>query len=346
MARIRTIKPGFFKHDVLFDAEKESGLPLRVAFAGLWTVADREGRFKWQPRVIKVDVLPYDEVDFAAVLEALRSVGLVRRYTIGGKEYGFIPTFKEHQHVNKNEAPSAIPGPDGSTTVNSPHDDGERTIKEPSLHHEEGKGKEQEGKEEDLSEPAAPVADQTLPSKPKAVKQPQAPKGEKRNAYPADFEEFWAGYPTDKNMGKAETLVPWLKLDAEERKQAIAALPGFREYCRQNQGWYRPSHAVKFLKARRFEQYAAASAEAEASAEQHDASLQATITAWNGSAEKLCGRIGDKAFGQWFTGSKIEVGPPPRIVVAKQFQRDQILSKYGPMLAETFGNDVQVEVAA
>jgi hypothetical protein len=34
MARIRTIKPEFFRHGGLFDAEIETGLPLRVAFAG------------------------------------------------------------------------------------------------------------------------------------------------------------------------------------------------------------------------------------------------------------------------------------------------------------------------
>lgn len=146
MARIRTIKPGFFKHDVLFDAEKSSGLPLRVAFAGMWTVADREGRFKWQPRVIKVDVLPYDEVDFASVLDALKDVGLLRKYTVDGKEYGLITGFKEHQHVNKNEAPSTLPPPDHAEKVSAPSDDGKRTIKEPSLHHEERKGREQEGK--------------------------------------------------------------------------------------------------------------------------------------------------------------------------------------------------------
>ena len=47
MARIRTIKPGFFRHGDLFDAEQETGLPIRVAYAGLWTACDRKGRFVW-----------------------------------------------------------------------------------------------------------------------------------------------------------------------------------------------------------------------------------------------------------------------------------------------------------
>ena len=71
VARIRTIKPEFFRHAGLFDLEQETGLPLRVAFAGLWTAADREGRFAWKPRELKLDCLPFDLVDFSRVLDAL-----------------------------------------------------------------------------------------------------------------------------------------------------------------------------------------------------------------------------------------------------------------------------------
>ena len=46
MSRIRTVKPELFKHEELFDTELASGLPLRLAFTGLFTVADCEGRFK------------------------------------------------------------------------------------------------------------------------------------------------------------------------------------------------------------------------------------------------------------------------------------------------------------
>ena len=45
MARIRTIKPEFFRHEGLYELEQETGFAIRVAFAGLWTACDREGRF-------------------------------------------------------------------------------------------------------------------------------------------------------------------------------------------------------------------------------------------------------------------------------------------------------------
>jgi hypothetical protein len=111
MARIRSIKPEFFRHLELYQAEVESGLPLRVAFPGLWVVADREGRFRWQPEVLKLDILPFDNIDFSRVLDALLTRGFLVKYEVSGKQYGFIPTFKHHQFINNRELPSVLPQP-------------------------------------------------------------------------------------------------------------------------------------------------------------------------------------------------------------------------------------------
>jgi len=111
MARIRTVKPEFFRHEKLYEAEKQSGLPLRVAFCGLWTAADRQGRFAWAPRALKLDCLPFDDVDFGAVLDALAAGEFIVKYQAGGKAYGFIPSWHEHQHINQREAQSRIPEP-------------------------------------------------------------------------------------------------------------------------------------------------------------------------------------------------------------------------------------------
>lgn len=121
MARIRTIKPEFFRHVGLYEAERGTGLPLRIAFAGLWTAADREGRFRWEPRALKLDCLPYDEVDFSTILDALHAHGFIVKYQLNGhsSEYGFIPAWSRHQHINQREAQSVLPSPDGSTLVNA-----------------------------------------------------------------------------------------------------------------------------------------------------------------------------------------------------------------------------------
>lgn len=118
MSRIRQVKPSFFKHAELYDAEVASGLPLRVAFIGLWTVTDKRGIFAWS-RNIKPDVLPYDPCDMLAVLDALAAAGLVVKYEVDGKSYGLIPTFGQHQHFHKDEKPSTMPAPylPGAPTV-------------------------------------------------------------------------------------------------------------------------------------------------------------------------------------------------------------------------------------
>lgn len=110
MSRTRLIKPAFFKHYDLYLAERESGLPLRVAFAGLWTVTDKEGRFRWKAD-IKPDILPYDECDVINVLETLERHGFVQRYVVDGKSYGLIPSFGDHQTFHKTERKSELPPP-------------------------------------------------------------------------------------------------------------------------------------------------------------------------------------------------------------------------------------------
>lgn len=103
MPRIRTIKPEFFRHHDLYLAEKKSKLPIRVAFSGLWCCADKEGRFKWKPTELKLDVLPYDEVDFNTVLNCLIENEFIVKYTVENRDYGFIPKFKEHQRITGTE---------------------------------------------------------------------------------------------------------------------------------------------------------------------------------------------------------------------------------------------------
>jgi hypothetical protein len=118
--RIRTIKPEFFKHEGLFDLERETELPIRIAFSGLWTCCDREGRFEWRPRWLKSEILPYDEVDFSRVLDALVTRGFLEKYAIGSEIYGCIPSWKKHQVINNKELPSVIPAPTESLQIQQP----------------------------------------------------------------------------------------------------------------------------------------------------------------------------------------------------------------------------------
>ncbi len=85
----------------------------------MFTVADREGRFRWRPKQIKLDILPYDEVNFDLILTALSDYGFLSKYTVEGKEYGYIPTFSKHQRVRPDEAKSLLPSHVETETVSN-----------------------------------------------------------------------------------------------------------------------------------------------------------------------------------------------------------------------------------
>lgn len=113
MARTRQIKPGFFLNE---DLGALSPLA-RLFFAGLWCVADRDGRMEDRPRKLRAEVLPYDAVDGEELVAALVEHGFLIRYEAGGAKYLAIARFAEHQNPHPKEAASEIPAPgtDGET---------------------------------------------------------------------------------------------------------------------------------------------------------------------------------------------------------------------------------------
>ncbi|OFZ18521.1 MAG: hypothetical protein A2X94_00840 [Bdellovibrionales bacterium GWB1_55_8] len=122
--RIRTVKPELYRHRDLYELEQETQLPIRFAWTGLFGVCDREGRFRWEPEVIKLDVLPFDNLNFGWVLDALAAKGFLIKYrpkyvepgntcthvqARAEKCIGWIPTFLKHQRPNLREAKSNLP---------------------------------------------------------------------------------------------------------------------------------------------------------------------------------------------------------------------------------------------
>lgn len=95
----------------LYDEERATGLPLRVAYLGMPMACDRDGRFAWRPVSLKYAVCPNDDVDFMAVLDAFVRLGFVVPYEVGGEWYGMWTPFHDEIRVNPREAPSFIPAP-------------------------------------------------------------------------------------------------------------------------------------------------------------------------------------------------------------------------------------------
>ncbi|MCE3238130.1 MAG: hypothetical protein K0R24_1111 [Gammaproteobacteria bacterium] len=113
MQRMRYVKPDLFHHEKLFEAEAKSQLPIRIAFVGLFGCCDKEGRFKWRAKELKSQILPYDDLDMNAVLKTLRQYGFVKCYRARGSQYGYIPSWRDHQPINGREMPSILPPPPG-----------------------------------------------------------------------------------------------------------------------------------------------------------------------------------------------------------------------------------------
>jgi hypothetical protein len=107
MARTRNIKPGFFKDEELVDL----GPHVMLCFAGLWTLADRDGRLEDRPRLIKAEVFPYTNVNVEKLLSALAEHKFIIRYEVDGEKYIQIRTWKKHQNPNIKEGASTIPAP-------------------------------------------------------------------------------------------------------------------------------------------------------------------------------------------------------------------------------------------
>lgn len=93
MSRTRTLNPDFFSYKGLFEAEASTRLPLRCAYIGLLTCCNRLDRFRWEPRRLKLKVLPYDALNFSEVLEALLQRGFIKQILYEGKYYGLMPAW-------------------------------------------------------------------------------------------------------------------------------------------------------------------------------------------------------------------------------------------------------------
>lgn len=114
MARARIIKPETFNDEDL------AALPplARLLFIGLWTLADRAGRLEDRPGRIKVQLLPWDEVDVDELLcelarpRACSSGAFILRYVSStGRKLIQIRNFDRHQHPHPREQESQLEAP-------------------------------------------------------------------------------------------------------------------------------------------------------------------------------------------------------------------------------------------
>ena len=222
MARTRNIKPGFFLNEELAECE-----PLaRLLFAGLWTIADREGRMEDRPKRIKAEILPYDDCDVDKLLDSLAKYDFIFRYEVDGKRYIEVRNFSKHQHVAGTEAESSIPAPTNGGKV---------VVKKQN---KLGKNTNKVGKKSNKLEETAPESLylnpytlnsnlESLNSNPKTSSTKKetsidintpSPKWEDR------FAEFWAAYPRKVGKGEAEKAYKKINPSQELHEKILFAV--------------------------------------------------------------------------------------------------------------------------
>ena len=108
MARVRKIKPGFYKNPELVDCSVWA----RFVFPGLWMLADREGRLEDRPKQIKMELLPADPQDMEPLLQELAAHGFIQRYHNEDGAFIQITRFAAHQSPHFTEEESHIKPPD------------------------------------------------------------------------------------------------------------------------------------------------------------------------------------------------------------------------------------------
>lgn len=218
MARIRTVKPELFRHEGLYELEAETGLPVRLAFAGLFTASDRGGYFKWRPRELKLDVMPYDLIDFSRVMDALGTRGFLVKYRVDDEWFGLIPTFTRHQVINNRERASDLPQIEDAEEIHNfnsnktndllardPRVNDASTTREGNV---QGEGKGREGK--------------------------GTGKGTTRDSsFDQFFEKFWKRYPN--KVGKPKAMAKLKQINPDGKLDEVI-MEGLARHC-VSQSW-------------------------------------------------------------------------------------------------------------
>lgn len=221
MARARNIKPAFFSNELLAELQAFD----RLLFAGLWCLADREGRIDDRPKRIKMELFPCDSYDVESGLNALCESGFVRRYQVEGFSVIAIEKFHKHQSPHGSEKDSILPDQDGYLTVN-----------------ERAKGVVVTGKSKkvhvnpplinvnpSLENALIPDSPNPVSLNPGSLKnqKPSSPSGDGKPVKPdplQGFAEFWIKYPRKTAKQDAEKAWARLKPSVELQSTLITAV--------------------------------------------------------------------------------------------------------------------------
>lgn len=125
MPRMRNLRPEFFTDEDLPTVSPHA----RLLFAGLWTVADRDGRLEDRPLRIHAQVFPHEPgLDIDALLNELVSINVIIRYISRGARFISVRNFVRFQTAHKNEKHSELPAPPKNGSAQSEKESAEDAL--------------------------------------------------------------------------------------------------------------------------------------------------------------------------------------------------------------------------
>jgi len=235
MARIRTIKPDFWKHEELSELAPE----VHMLAAALLNYADDEGYFRANPKLVKAECCPLreDSVSVHDALNQLSDIGYIRLFTgSDGKAYGHVCTFTEHQKINR-PSPSKIKpldlGSEASPTTHGTFSE----LSPPEGNREQGTGKGTDVAVADARE-AEPISNSRSPQ----AAHVQKVADQCRNLIGVDI--AWTGYMDNAEVRK------WLMAGADPERDIYPSIK--RLMAKRNHppnGWRYFTQAVADAKA-------------------------------------------------------------------------------------------------
>jgi len=203
--RIRTLKPDFWKHQIMAQQRAE----VRLLAIGLLNLADDEGFFMAHPALIRGELMPFLDKPgpIQQMLNELETIGYLSLSRLeDGRDIGHIINFRKHQVINKparSKIKVLFPEHSNTTTATLPEDSRSPTVVIQEHSHMEW-NREREGKGKEGSGSAAAAAS-TLPP-PESLTGSESEKKEGGAGVPVTVEEALA-YAESYSKGNAEMLI-------------------------------------------------------------------------------------------------------------------------------------------
>ena len=231
MPRIRTIKPEFPHSQSMGRVSRDA----RLTFILLWTLADDSGRTRGSSRMLASLLFPYDDdapKKISGWLDELQREGCIFIYTVDGCDYVEIRNWLSHQKIDK-PSPSKLP-PFANIREDS-RLTRERSSLDLDLDQDQGIGPGEE-----QNPPVVPQGGRAL----SATEKPRRAR-KTSEAYPPEFERFWATYPPIRKQNKPGAAKAWARATEATAAEAIltaaeafaASRLGRSEYCPGPEPW-------------------------------------------------------------------------------------------------------------